>query len=127
VGAECAELSHTGSRNARYQQSHAVALGIQPLSWLSIGLSLGVYLSHLYDLTEAPDRVVDLRDDVATRYAMSYGISANFSIVRGVSSGLSINTFSPQLTPESGRYAPFFNRFTQVSVGLTLTPHAWLK
>ena len=126
-GSECAELSHTGSRNAQYQQTHSVSVRLQPLRWWSIGASVSVFLSHLYDLTDVDRPLTDGRADVSTRYAMNYGLSTTFILSRAVAASLGVSTFNPQLAPDSHHYAPFFNRFTQVSIGLRLTPHAWFQ
>ncbi|MEE2787463.1 MAG: hypothetical protein VX589_09000 [Myxococcota bacterium] len=126
-GLTCAELSHTGVRNAWAQQSHGLVIGSRPTSWLSISASGAVLMSHLYDLTPVDGPVRQADSDVETRYAMSYSIAASVQIQPGLSSRLSLNTFNPQQSPDSSYYTPFFNRFSQVSLGLTMNPSTWFQ
>ena len=119
-GAECAELSHTGVRNTRWQHGHRLGVSLGVLDWLSIGAGMGVYVSHLYDLAEVPDVGAPTVEPAHERYAQSADAELTVGPFRGLSVGLGISSFHPQFAPDQTRYTPFYNRFTQAYLDLRL-------
>lgn len=118
-GAECAELSHTGVRNTRWQHGHRLGLSLGILDWLTIGGGVGLYVSHLYDLAEPASGEATV-DPAHERYAQSADAELTFGPFRGFSVGLGMSSFHPQLAPDQTAYAPFYNRYTQAYLDLRL-------
>ncbi|WP_373046493.1 hypothetical protein [Vulgatibacter sp.] len=85
--------------------------------------------SFLYDNTTGTEQVMDVErsygaSDFAAgfdgRYGSYFGLGASYDIVDEATVSATVATPSPQLAPDGTRRSPFFNRFTQVGVGLTL-------
>ncbi len=119
-GAECAELSHTGVRNTRWQHGHRVGLSLSVLDWLTVGGGVGLYVSHLYDLSLAADAADPTVAPAHERYAQSADAELTVGPFRGLSVGLGVSSFHPQLAPDQTAYTPFYNRFTQAYLDLRL-------
>ena len=127
TGATCAELINTGVRNTQYQQSHSGSLSLGIFQWLSLSTSFGVYMSHLYPAAVIESTSYQPLESTDTRYAVSYGLGAQFKVLSGVSTSVGMSTFNPQRTPDNDQYRPFFNRFSQVYLNMRLTPGAWFE
>lgn len=120
LGAECAQYSHTGVRNTRWQHGHRIGLSLGILDWLSIGGGMGVYVSHLYDLTEAADAADPTVAPAHERFAQSADAELTVGPFRGLSVGLGVSSFHPQLAPDQTAYTPLYNRYTQAYLDLRL-------
>jgi len=125
---QCDELVHTGVRNVRWQHGHRLGLGLSVLDWLAIGGGFGIYASYLYDSATVVDAAAPIVEPAHARYAFSYDAELTVGPFAGVSAGLGLSTFAPQLAPDQTTYDPFFNRYTQayldlrVDVAALLTP-----
>lgn len=119
-GAACAELSHTGVRNTRWQHGHRVGFSLGLVDWLSIGAGAGLYVSHLYDLVPAEGAGAPTVEPAHERFAASTDAELTFGPWRGASIGLGVASFHPQLAPDQSRYAPFYNRYTQAYLDLRI-------
>ena len=124
-GQECARLLNTGVRNSQYQQSHAGSVSLTFVDWLSASVSVGAYLSHLYESSDLGEDEFFALEPMDTRYAMSFGLGLNATLPKGVTAGLGLSTFSPQRAPNNDFYRPFYNRFSQVYLDLRFRPASW--
>ncbi|MEE2756754.1 MAG: hypothetical protein VYA30_08825 [Myxococcota bacterium] len=126
-GEACAQFINTGVRNTQYQQGHSFSLGLGLLDWLRVSTNVGVYLSHLYAAAETEQEEFVALEPMDTRYAISYGLGTSVSLPHGMTMALGMSTFNPQRAPNNTYYRPFFNRFSQVYLDLSVRPSMWFQ
>ena len=118
-GIECAEFLNTGVRNSQFltQNSFSVSLGLT--KWLGLSTSLGIYTSHLYPGQTAPEVSFVPVAPTDTRYAIRYGLGARLGPFAGLTTSIGASAFNPQRAPNATYYAPYFNRYTQLTIDLS--------
>jgi hypothetical protein len=118
-GIECVEFLNTGVRNSQFltQNSFSVSLGLT--TWLGLSTSLGVYTSHLYPGQTAPEVSLVPVAPTDTRYLVRYGLGARVGPFAGLTTSIGASAFSPQRAPNADYYAPYFNRYTQLTIDLS--------
>jgi len=117
----CDSFFSTGRRNAHSRLSNSIALSWQPLKWLGISTSFGLYLDWLYPV-QSDDAVSNVPlDPTNRRVLMSTHIEVATKPISSLTVALGASTVNPALQPDSTYYTPFFNRYTTVYLDLRLS------
>ena len=104
------------------QVVHGLSLSFFPASWLFISASSSWIESYLFPAqTEDPRVTFTPQEPTDKRVAMSYGLEVDLQPQQWLIIALMLNTFNPQLAPDSSYYRPFINRFTVAQVDLRFT------
>ena len=118
----CDPFLNTGVRNAPWNTNHSVSLNVFPASWLFVSASVAWLTSYLYPASAQDERVsVIPQEPTNRRHAMSYGLEVDLQPKQWLILALALNTFNPQLAPDSTYYRPFLNRFSTLSLDLRFT------
>jgi len=118
----CDPFLNTGVRNAPWQLIHGLSVNLFPLSWLFVSASTSWIESYLFPIKSVDPLVTYTpQDPTNKRVAMSYGLEVDLQPQQWLIIALMLNTFNPQLAPNSTYYQPFINRFTVAQVDLRFT------
>lgn len=124
-GGDCAEFSHSGSRSAIGSLGQTVGADFAFTPRLSGVVQIDLVQSLLYpvDPYTIPATGEELEPaDTNTnwRHFASYVIAVSYVPGPRWNLGGGFQTINPLLTPDSGLYLPFFNRYTQVYVSTSV-------
>ena len=119
----CDPFLNTGVRNAPWRAVHSASLSLFPLSWLFVSASAAWIESYLFPAAQVDQSLVTFTPQEPTnkRVAMSYGLEVDLQPKQWLIIALMLNTFNPQLAPDSTYYRPFINRFTSAQIDLRFT------
>ncbi len=116
----CDRFLNTGYRNASFRLSNGFDVGLDMTSWLSASASFAIIVSWLHDDVE-DERVSNVTlEPTDERYALAADLGVSATWWKPLEVRLGASTINPQLRPDGGRYAPFFNRFTTLYLDLRL-------
>lgn len=117
----CDPFVNTGVRNTPWRVVHNVSVNFFPTQWLFLSASTAWIESYLYP--SLSDDTVSLipQEPSNKRVAMSYGLELDLQPQSWLVIALMLNTFNPQLAPDSTYYRPFINRFTTAQLDLRFT------
>ncbi|MBI4816811.1 MAG: hypothetical protein HY791_11165 [Deltaproteobacteria bacterium] len=125
---ECGSYRHTGDRNPASQLDLGGGVDLQVTEELGFSASYQVRRTQLYAIHEArvqtltgPAQTSDARDDVSARYSHTFALDGTYSVSKELGVTLGLVTAHPQLKPDSTYRVPLFNRFTQLSLDLTVS------
>jgi len=124
---DCSSLANIGTLNAWGEITAGPSVAFFPIPRLTLQADMRWTQSFLYDnvdlaLNGRP--VGSITDPVNSRYSSYFGLGASYDILDEVSLSATVNTPSPQLGADGERRSPFFNRYTQVGLGLSLNVDA---
>lgn len=111
---------NTGRRNVDWSVSNAISAGFKATPWLSFGANVGLSHAFLYPLDDVPEVSLRPPDTADTRYFMSTGLSASLRATEELTVGMGLRSSYGQLAPDGSYRVPLFNRFTMLSVDLSL-------
>lgn len=119
---ECSVLSQEPVRNIRADLSHGPSLSFSPLEKVSLSAQFQMFRGWLYRLppSELDAQVANPLPDNATRDLWGFNLGVNYQVLPELDVGIASNTYAAQLSPDSTRRSPFFNRFTTVGLDVTL-------
>jgi hypothetical protein len=113
---------NTGVRNAPWVISHTVSLNYFPKSWLFLSASATLIESYLFNRGVDDSSISYVAQEPANkRYLMSYSAEVDVQPTQWLVVAFMMNTFNPQLAPNSTYYRPFFNRNTSFMIDLRFT------
>ena len=113
---------NTGVRNAPWVISHTVSLNYFPKSWLFLSASATLIESYLFNRGVDDSSISHVAQEPANkRYLMSYSAEVDVQPTQWLVVAFMMNTFNPQLAPNSTYYRPFFNRNTSFMIDLRFT------
>jgi hypothetical protein len=125
--ADCTALANTGYLNAWGDFSTGPSVAFFPIPRLTLTADMRWTQAYLYDNAELllnGQPVESVQDSVSSRHSTYFGLGASYDVLDEVSLSASVATPSPQLGADGERRSPFFNRFTQVGIGLSLNVDA---
>ncbi len=122
---DCESLTNMGYLNAWGDISTGPSVAFFPIPRLTLFADMRFGEAFLYDNAEVLNPVTGevlqgKEAEVSSRYNSYFGLGASYDVLDEVSATVSVSTPSPQLGADGERRSPFFNRFTQVGVGLSL-------
>ena len=114
----CSQFVQTGVRNMWGQLLHGPTLNFVPVNGLNIDLGFTFINSFLYGLAGEP--VMGDDKDVSVRRAQWFTASIGYDVLDYLTVSLGASTVYGDLSPDGKYRTPFFNRNTQLSLGLAL-------
>jgi hypothetical protein len=121
-GSSCDPFLNTGVRNAPWQIAHSLNLNIFPKSWLFLSAGVTWIQSNLFPRKISDDMISYVpQEPTNSRYLVSYNIEADLQPTSWLVVAFMLNTFNPQLAPNSTSYDPFYNRFSTFMLDLRFT------
>jgi len=112
---DCDRFSNTGIRNASWQLSQALSLGLDIRKGLGVRLSAAAITSFLYPWeSDDPRLSFQPQEPTDTRHLFAYGLEVYKQFNTFMNLGLGMSTVNPQLAPDSSYYAPFVNRYSNL-------------
>ncbi|MFO0749573.1 MAG: hypothetical protein U1F43_28465 [Myxococcota bacterium] len=116
----CDRFLNTGGRNVSFRLSNSFDLSLDMTNWLTFSTSFGVGVSWLYDAV-SDDRVTfQPIESTDSRYSLVADLGFSVRPWQPLEVRLGASTINPQLKPDGDRYAPYFNRYTEVYLDLRL-------
>jgi hypothetical protein len=124
-----ASYMNTGVRNASWGLTNMFTAGLEFVSWLGMGINVGVAHSFLYEFEDDYEGLygedeVDISyentDASNVRYTMIYGADLHSTPIPSLSISLGASTANPMLSPDSTYESPFVNRYTAIYLDLRL-------
>ena len=112
--------TNLGRRNAWGQLMHGPNLSLSPLSGLGVDLSFFFVNSFLYGLSDGGQYLNDEKD-VNVRRAQFFTGSVSYEALDFLTVALSFATMYGELALDGTYQTPFFNRYTQLSVGFSIS------
>jgi len=116
----CDRFLNTGGRNVSFRMSNGLDVSLGITEWLSASVDLAVVVSWLYGAVEDARVSTTTLEPTDTRYALVADLGVSARPWKPLEIRLGAATINPQLAPDGSRYAPFFNRFTNLYLDLRL-------
>jgi len=110
----CDSFTNTGSRNSSYRLGHGLSISLSLAPWCSVSTDVLAYVSWLYGSVEDDRISLTPQTPTNTRHALYVDLGATFIPWPPMSLRIGLNTFAPQLAPDSSRYTPGLNTFTNL-------------
>lgn len=105
----------SGVRNNRMRMINALAMGIQPTSWVGASASVAYLHDYLYDKAD-DDVQADFvpQEEQNTRSLVAYNLEVFFIPAPALQLAIGASTFGAQRAPNGDNRTPFFNRNTNL-------------
>lgn len=117
---QCAQFVQTGVRNQHFSLSHGPVVGLEVLPGLTIEAAYAFLYGFLYPLSGQGDYLADDLDQ-STRYAQSFSLGLSYAPVDFLGISLAAQSTWASLQPNGTYRTPFFNRNTQIGLGLSVS------
>jgi len=118
---DCARFSNTGVRNASWQLSQAISVGLDIAEDFGVQLSGAAITSFVYPWEDSDPRLsYQPQEPTTERHLFAYGLEVYKGLTPALSIALGMSTVNPQLAPDSSYYAPFINRYSAIYFDLHL-------
>ena len=127
----CDRFLNTGVRNVPWRTSHHLRAALL-IGWgLGVDVGVGFFVDDLFEAQAQDTRIswMQGQDPTAARYFNLYSARLSYQPLDALGLALGVQTFNPQQRPDSTYYPFFSNRFTQLTLDLSLDvvgATAWL-
>ncbi len=118
AAANCDSFTHTGVRNVSYRLAHGLDVSLGLADWCFISLELSAFVTWLHDGIDDPRISLTPQEPTNVRHFFFGDLGVSFLPWSPLEVRLGINTFAPQLAPDSTHYLPGLNRFTTIYIDL---------
>jgi hypothetical protein len=115
----CEAYLNSGYRNYSWRQRHVVSLSLDITDKLNFTVLYDFNVFYLYDSVEVDGVSYEPQKPVDERYLNASDFSFSYQVSKPLSLTLGVGTQFPQLAPDSSRYNPIFNRYTQLYFDIT--------
>lgn len=116
----CDRFINNGGRNVSFRLANTFDLSLDINDWLSFSTDFGIGVSWLYD-AQSDDRVsFEPLENTDTRYSLVADLGFSARPWQPLEIRVGASAANPQLKSNGDRYAPYFNRFTEVYLDLRL-------
>ena len=116
----CDEYLNTGLRNPYLRLSHSFDLSVGFLDWLGLEISAALMTDYLHDEVTSTNVSHTPQADQDQRFYVASDVAIVLKPMPSLGIRIGAETLNPQLAPDSTFYAPFFNRYTEFYLDLTL-------
>lgn len=117
----CGSFLNMGLRNAKVRLTTGVNFSLAFLDWMGFAMEIGWLVDWLHPASGGEDQISYVPQEPQDRRYYSYfQASLFFMATKALGISLDWMTLGPQLAPDSSYYNPLFNRFTTLSLNLTL-------
>jgi hypothetical protein len=118
----CDAFSHNGLRNTQWRLINSVSTNFNATSWLGFSATFVVLNDFLYALEPSEEHATSFvpQEPTSTRYILAYDLSTTIRPTSSMSITLGASTANPQMAPDTSYYRPFFNRYTNLYLNLSL-------
>ena len=122
----CDPYVGNGVRNPEWRFLNLIGGGWSPTAWLGLNAQFAVIDNVLYPASTSPARggfAVGIQPtNTNLRGSFYYGVSAELRVHRALTILVGVDTFNPQLAPDSTYQQAVFNRFSTMYVDLQVAP-----
>ena len=128
----CDPYVGTGVRNPQWRFLNLLGGGWSPTAWLGINAQFAVIDNVLYPLADSPiasgGTLAPSVTNTNLRGSFYYGISTELRVHKALTVLVGVDTFNPQLAPNSTYQQAVFNRFSSLYIDLQMAPdQLWAK
>ncbi|MBX5483545.1 MAG: hypothetical protein IRZ16_17115 [Myxococcaceae bacterium] len=118
-----------GALNTHTDIAHGPVVTLSPTRRLSVSASFQMYRGWRYEPTKVDNDPVSYQPlvDPGTSDGWGFAASVSYDVLPFLNVSLNGNSFGPQLTADSQRENPLYNRYTQLSLDLGLDVEAFLQ
>ena len=118
----CDAFSHNGVRNTKWRLINSISTNFSATSWLGFSATFVMLHDFVYPLEADEEQATSFvpQKPSSTRYVLAYDLSMNIKAMSGMNIALGASTANPQLAPDTSHYAPFYNRYTNFYLNLSL-------
>jgi hypothetical protein len=118
----CDAFSHNGVRNTQWRLINSISTNFSATSWLGFSATFVMLHDFVYPLEADEEQATSFvpQKPSSTRYVLAYDLSMNIKAMSSMNIALGASTANPQLAPDTSHYAPFYNRYTNFYLNLSL-------